>query len=112
MTSRAGGLRRAVLVLLVGLLLFGPGIARWYTEWLWFGEVGYRAVFWVPVVSSVIAGCAAALAVFLILFTNVRPLLRLRPIPKVIELRSSGGRAYRQVTARLRPAAVTAIVAG
>jgi uncharacterized membrane protein (UPF0182 family) len=112
MTSRAGGLRRALLVLLVAFLLFGPGIARWYTEWLWFGEVGYRAVFWVPAVSSVVVGCAAALAVFLILFTNVRPLLRLRPIPKVIELRSSGGRAYRQVTARLRPAAVTAIVAG
>ena len=109
MTSRAGRLRQAVLGLLVALLLVAPAIARWYTEWLWFGEVGYRAVYWVPIVSSVIVGSAAGLAVFLILFLNVRPLLRLRPIPKVIELRSSGGRAYRQVAARLRPAAVTAV---
>jgi uncharacterized protein len=112
MTRRAGALRRTLLVVLVAVLFFFPGFARWYTEWLWFGEVGYRAAFWVPIVSRLVVGIAAALAVFLILFLNIRPLLRLRPIPKVIDLRSSGGRAYRQITTHLRPPAVTAIVVG
>ena len=32
----------AVLVLLV---LAGPSLVRFYTDWLWFGEVGYQQVF-------------------------------------------------------------------
>ncbi len=112
MTPQAGRLRRILLVLLVALLLLVPRLAGWYTEWLWFGEVGYRSVYWVPIVSSAVVGSAAGLAVFLILFLNVRPLLGLRPMPKVIELRSSGGRAYRQVVSRLRPVAVTAVGVG
>jgi uncharacterized membrane protein (UPF0182 family) len=66
----------------------------------------------VPIASRAVLGLAAALAVFLILFLNIRPLLRLRPMPKVIDLRSSGGRAYRQITSRMRPPAVTAIAVG
>ena len=112
MKRGAGMLRRTLLVVLVVVLLFSPRFARWYTEWLWFGEVGYRAAFWVPIVSRLVVGAAAALAVFLILFLNIRPLLRLRPIPNVIDLRSSGGRAYRQITSRLRPPAMTAIAVG
>jgi len=112
MMRGGGALRRTLLVVLVAVLLFFPGFARWYTEWLWFGEVGYRSAFWVPIESQVIVGLAAALAVFIILFPNIRPLLRLRPMPNVIDLRSSGGRAYRQIASRLRPPAVTAIVVG
>ncbi len=112
MTRRVGALRRTLVVLLAAFLLLFPGFARWYTEWLWFGEVGYRTAFWVPIASRVVVGLAAAVVVFLILFLNIRPLFRLRPIPKVIDLRSSGGRAYRQIASRLRPPAVTAIVVG
>ena len=38
-------LRLALLAL--GLLVFlgGPSLLRYYTDWLWFGEVGYRQVF-------------------------------------------------------------------
>jgi uncharacterized membrane protein (UPF0182 family) len=112
MTRRTGLLRRTLLVVLVAILLFFPSFARWYTELLWFGEVGYGAAFWVPIASRAVIGVAAGLAVFLILFLNIRPLLRLRAVPKVIDLRSTGGRAYRQIASRLRPPAVTAIVVG
>jgi uncharacterized membrane protein (UPF0182 family) len=112
MTRRGGAFRRTLLVILVAVLLFFPAFARSYTEWLWFGEVGYRAAFWVPIASQVVVGLAGALVVFLILFPNIRPLLRLRAMPNVIDLKSSGGRAYRQITTSLRPPAVTAIVVG
>jgi uncharacterized membrane protein (UPF0182 family) len=112
MRGRGARLRRSLVAVLVAALVLFPAGARWYTEWLWFGEVGYRPAFWVPVLSGAAVGLAAALAVFLILFLNVRPLLRLRPVPKVIDLRSAGGRTYRQIASRLRPPAITAIAAG
>ncbi len=112
MKPRGGLIRRLLLTVLVGILLFFPSFGRWYTEWLWFGEVGYRVAFWTPIVSRTLVGLAAGLAVFVILFPNVRPLLRLHSVPKVIDLRSSGGRTYRQITSRLRPPAVTALAVG
>jgi len=96
-------IRSVLAVVLVLLLLLLPTLARWYTEWLWFGEVGYRSVFWVPILAGAALGLAAGLSVFLILYVNVRPLLRLRPIPRVIELRAAGGQAYRQIVTRLSP---------
>ncbi len=105
-------IRGILLVVLVGLLVVFPAFARWYTEWLWFGEVGYRAVFWTPVTSGAVVGLAGALSVFLILYLNVRPLLRLRPLPRMIELRSAGGRAYRRVVTRLSAARLAALAAG
>ncbi len=105
-------IRRSLLVVLVILLIVFPTFARWYTEWLWFGEVGYRPVFWVPIVSGVTVGTAAALSVFVILFLNVRPLLGLRSAPRVIDLRLAGGRAYRQVVNRFGAGRLAALGAG
>ncbi len=102
-------IRRAVLVALVAALVLAPWLARWYTEWLWFGEVGYRVAFWTPIVSEIVLGTLAGLSVFLIFYINTRLLLRLRPVPRVIELRASGGRAYRQIVTRLQPARIAAL---
>ena len=38
-------LRFALLLLAVLLFLAGPSLVRFYTDWLWFGEVGYQRVF-------------------------------------------------------------------
>ncbi len=40
------GAVRSIWVLLgfVALLVIGPRLITVYTEWLWFGEVGYRTV--------------------------------------------------------------------
>ena len=37
--------RYIVLALLVLLFLAGPSLLRFYTDWLWFEEVGYQNVF-------------------------------------------------------------------
>ena len=108
MISGLARLRRTLLVLLVILFFLMPRLARAYTEWLWFGEVDYRAVFWVPIISGAAVGVAAALAVFVILWLDIRPLLRLRPIPRVIDLRTSGGRGYERAV-RLRPGVLAAL---
>ena len=112
--------RNWLLAVLVAAFLAYPAVARWYTEWLWFGEVGYRTVFWVPFLSSAAVAAAATISVFLILYVNARPLLRLRPIARVVELRPVGGtRTYRRIAAGLTPsslaafgAAVVSVVAG
>jgi len=38
-------LRFIVIVVLALLFLGGPSLIRFYTDWLWFGEVGYQQVF-------------------------------------------------------------------
>jgi uncharacterized membrane protein (UPF0182 family) len=38
-------LRFIVIVVLALLFLGGPSLLRFYTDWLWFGEVGYQQVF-------------------------------------------------------------------
>jgi uncharacterized membrane protein (UPF0182 family) len=38
-------IRIALLLLAVLLFLAGPSLVRFYTDWLWFGEVGYQQVF-------------------------------------------------------------------
>src|SRR5436190_23002480 len=37
---------RVVVLVVLALLFFGtPSLVRFYTDWLWFGEVGYQQVF-------------------------------------------------------------------
>jgi uncharacterized protein len=104
-------MRGVLLVLLVVLLVMYSTAAHWYTEWLWFGEVHYRSVFWVPFLSGAAVGTAAALGVFIILFANILPLVRLRPMPRLIDLRPVGGRVYRPF-ARLSPLRLAAAAVG
>ena len=112
MNARWAGPRGTLLALLVVLLLSVPRLSRWYTEWLWFREVGYPSVFWTPILSATVVGFAAAATVFLILFLNLRPLLRLRPMPRVVDLRAARGRVYRQMIHRMRPTGLVALGVG
>src|SRR5688500_11863862 len=37
---------RVIVIALFALIFFaGPSLVRFYTDWLWFGEVGYQSVF-------------------------------------------------------------------
>ncbi len=39
-------LRSIIVLVLIGLVVFvGPWLVTLYTDWLWFGEVGYEQVF-------------------------------------------------------------------
>ena len=63
---------------LIAILLFValPSLADLYTEWLWFGEVGYQNVFLKSLVTKGLVGSIAfALALFF-MYTNLRSAVR------------------------------------
>src|SRR5665647_1501359 len=54
-----------VAALVVALLALSGRFLGMYVDWLWFGEVGFRSVFWTRIWSPVPVG-VAAFAVFLV----------------------------------------------
>ena len=54
-------------------------ILRAYVDWLWFGEVGLRTVFWTRVTIGLIAGAAFAATFFAVLYGNIVIAARLAP---------------------------------
>jgi uncharacterized membrane protein (UPF0182 family) len=85
-------------VLVALLFVVGPTLARWYTDWLWFGEVGYLRVFWLPFLSRVAVTVGVGVALWVLLFLNVRTVLRAARA-ETIEMTSRGG-TYRQFRPR------------
>jgi uncharacterized membrane protein (UPF0182 family) len=95
-------IRLSLLALLFVFFILAPTLARWYTDWLWFGEVGYRRVFWVPLLSRIGVTVVASGVLFALFIVNLRPLLRRPPLDDVIDLepRSRGSREFRRVFRR------------
>ncbi len=96
-------MRRLRLLLGIAVVLFvvvAPTAARWYTDWLWFGEVGYLRVFWVPFLSRVIVTLVVGAALWLLLYANLQPVLR-SASADIIEMRGRGG-AFRPARPRWR----------
>lgn len=58
-----------LIVLLI--LIFGGVLSTFYTDWLWFGEVGYRSVFWTKLLSRLKLGALAGILFFAILYLNI-----------------------------------------
>jgi len=56
-----------------------------YTDWLWFGEVGLRVVFWRQIWSRLIVGVAAGVIFFAIFYSNVEIARRLSPRHRAFE---------------------------
>lgn len=86
------GWRVVLLALLAVLLVVWPTAARWYTDWLWFVELGYPRVFWVPVLSRAGLFAFVAAVVWAVLYFNLRAAVRALPPPARIELRLDGTR--------------------
>ena len=66
------------IVIVVALLAVGRLLGA-YVEWLWFGEVGLRSVFWTQVWSRLLLGLAGGALFFVIVFANVELARRLAP---------------------------------
>ena len=70
-----------LVVVIVALILF----LRYYLDWLWFGEVGLRTVFWTRITSRVVIGPTIAIVFFAILYGNVLLACRFAPKFRPIE---------------------------
>ncbi|MBI4537442.1 MAG: UPF0182 family protein [candidate division NC10 bacterium] len=68
-----------VLAVLIAVLASAGGLIRLYTDWLWFQEVGFPAVFATTLKTQVVTGVALGLAFFLVLYTNALLARRLGP---------------------------------
>lgn len=64
-----------LLLLFLGLPLLGQAIGL-YTDWLWFGEVGYTQVFTATLAAKVALGVVGALFAFVLLYANLRLTVR------------------------------------
>ena len=68
---------RTPLVIALGLLaIVVPSATRFYTDWLWFGEAGYREVFITTLVAEGTLGGAAMALALCVLLLNLRVALR------------------------------------
>ena len=67
-------MRTKITLALTGLLLFValPSFANLYTEWLWFGEVGYQSIFLKSLTTKGLISSAGFLIAFVVLYANLR----------------------------------------
>jgi uncharacterized protein len=86
-----------VVVVILALVIF----LRYYVDWLWFGEVALRTVFWRRITTGVVVGVVAAVVFFAIVYGNVEIARRLapkyRPVEGVDILEPVNQRATRRV---------------
>src|SRR3990170_5949824 len=70
-----------IIAIAAALVLFWalPKLLIFYTDWLWYGEVGYRQVFWKTLFAKAIPGAILGLAFFVLVFGNVVLARRLAP---------------------------------
>jgi len=86
-------LRTAVLLAAALVLLVLPTVVDLYTDWLWFGETGYRQVFVTTLATRVGFGFTVFAAVFAALFANLRIALRLLSEPYLVVPSAAPGRS-------------------
>ncbi|MBF6409798.1 UPF0182 family protein [Nocardia farcinica] len=78
--SRRSRVLLVAAVVLAALLLLGPRFTDAYTNWLWFGEVGFREVFLTVVVTRIILFAAVALFVGATVWLALLLAYRTRPV--------------------------------
>ena len=89
-----------VAALVVALLALSGRFLGMYVDWLWFGEVGFRSVFWTRIWWQVLVGLAAFAVFFVVIMVNVEIARRLAPSYRasadgeLLEPRSDAVRRY------------------
>ena len=72
-------------VVAVILVVLGVILARLYVDWLWFGEVALRGVFWKRLTIGVVAGLVFAATFFAVVYGNLAIARRLAPRYRPVE---------------------------
>ncbi|MEU8899062.1 UPF0182 family protein [Nocardia sp. NPDC048505] len=78
--SRRSRVLLVAAIVLAALLLLGPRLTDTYTNWLWFGEVGFRNVYLTVLRSRVILFVAVGLFVGLVVWLALLLAYRTRPV--------------------------------
>jgi len=99
------------LILLAGILLFAvPSIAVYYTDWLWFQELGYQGVFLRTLNAQALVFTATFVLAFLFLFVNLTVARKALSRPQFVLGTTEDGRPIvvesRSVASLLLPAAL------
>jgi len=81
--SRRRIITSIVIAVVILVLAFGSRFLGLYVDWLWFGEVGFRGVFWTRLWWQVLVGVAAFVLFFVIVAINVELARRLAPSYRV-----------------------------
>jgi uncharacterized membrane protein (UPF0182 family) len=70
---KPGVVRRAVLIVIALVVIFGLGglLSRIWTDFLWYQEVGHTNVFWTPIVARILVGLFFAVVFFAFFYGNI-----------------------------------------
>jgi uncharacterized membrane protein (UPF0182 family) len=102
-------LPRLFLLLAAILVLTGiPSLAEFYTDWLWYRELGYEQVFLTSLSAQATTGMAVGGAVFVVLWVNLRFALRSLRRREFAIATAEGPRVISVDTGRLRSIAYLA----
>jgi uncharacterized membrane protein (UPF0182 family) len=83
-------IRFPMLIALLALLLSGSALVELYTDWLWFGEVGFTQVFWRILGAKLGLGIAAFLVAGAVLGLNLEFALRAARRRNLVIMSDSG----------------------
>ena len=115
--GRRVGLAAVIVAVVIVVLIVLAKALGFYAEWLWFGEVSLRVVFWRSFWWRVLAGTTFGVLFFVIIYANVEIARRLAPEFRASEsgdLIEFGGEVVRRIVARvgLAVSLVAAVLAG
>ena len=90
------GVRRGVTIAIVALVLFSGVLATFYTDLLWFRDLGQGSVFWTMFTSRIITAAAFTLVAFLLLYVNALIARRMAPGPVLTSVGFADGQVSAQ----------------
>src|SRR4030042_6744944 len=69
-------LKYIVYAVLLVLLFILPKLIGFFTDWLWFGEVGYTQVFTTHLITQLLLGVSATIIAFFFIYSNLQIAVR------------------------------------
>ncbi|MCL5736229.1 MAG: UPF0182 family protein [Actinobacteria bacterium] len=78
---KPGPLRRAIILAVILIIVFGAGgiLSRIWTNFLWFQEVGYTIIFWTPIWGRLVVGLFFAIIFFIVFYGSLWLARRISP---------------------------------
>src|SRR4051812_3278916 len=104
--------RITLIVLLAALLFLVPSAVQFYTDWLWFGEVGHQPVYARRLAAQSTIWLLGVGIAFGVLLLTLRTAFRVFPRREIVVVTPEGPRGIVVDPAKLRPLATLVSAAG